>query len=334
MSKLFIITGSSGFIGSYITEKLIRDNNYVIGIDIEKCKIEYKYNEKYLHIIADLSDEDNNDNLIDIINIQINVWDIEFHNIYVFHLAAKISVEESMSNPPLYYKNNVSSTFNILEIMRNVGIKKIYFSSTAAVYDSTNIINGVFDIDAIIDSSSIYGHSKYLAERIINKYVKLFNFGAVIFRFFNVGGGKDSKEAHHLIPKLVSAIINNKNWYIYGNNYNTKDGTCIRDYIHVDDIYKAFLLSVESGMENIIFNLGSGSGYTVLDVIESCKNIITNLYTSYKIPQTVFSDRREGDPDVLVSDVCRTHVELGWYCEKKIEDIIIDTMNSYGMIMD
>ena len=258
-------------------------------------------------------------------------WDM--NDIYVFHLAAKISVEESMKNPILYYKNNIGTTYNILEIMRKLGLKKIIFSSTAAVYDSTNY-QGLFDVDSAICPSSIYGHSKYLAEEIIEKYVNLYNFKAVVFRFFNVGGGKDSKKAHHLIPKLVSAILEDKNWNVYGKNYNTKDGTCIRDYIHVDDIYIAFLVAIQLESNYTVINLGSGYGYSVLDVIETCKNVLTKSFNKYNIPRTLFKERRSGDPDILVSDISRTFIDLNWSASKTLEDIVIDTMVSYGMKFD
>ena len=292
----------------------------------------------YTHIQADLSDENNNELIENKINEIIKTESIKSNNIHVFHLAAKISVEESMKTPINYYKNNFMSTLNILEIMRKTKINNIFFSSTAAVYDTTNNVNIPFNSDSAICPSNVYGYTKYMAEELIKSYVKLYGMSAVVFRFFNVAGGKDTAKPHHLIPILIQNIIDTKPWKVFGSKYKTKDGTCVRDYVHVDDISDAFILGmckmgyVKYPMDKwTILNLGSKTGYTVLEIINKVRKILFETYPDNEIPQTLFCDNREGDPDSLIADITEAHELLGWKPYKTIEDIIINTMIEYDL---
>lgn len=365
MSCIIIITGSSGFIGKRMVQKIINNtklilksttysipNNtnyksvnthnptiYILGIDILGDKIN---NTNYTHIQTDLSKEINNVSIIKQINELKKIEDINSNNIYVLHLAAKISVEESMKNPIMYYNNNFMSTLNILEIMRKSGINNIFFSSTAAVYDSTDNKSSGVTSESEILPNNVYGYTKYMAEELIKSYIELYNINAIIFRFFNVAGGKDTAKPHHLIPVLIQNIIDKKPWKVFGKNYKTKDGTCVRDYVHVDDISDAFILgicnlnticisNIINNKKCTILNLGSKTGYTILDIMEKVKKILIASYPSIQIPQTLFCENRDGDPDILIADISEAYDILGWKPKLTIKNIIIDTMVEYNL---
>ena len=303
---IYIITGASGFIGKKLVERLLKDKeSIVIGIDINSSEIN---NDKYTHKIMDIREK------IDI--------DMPDEKVMIFHLAALISVEDSMSDPNKYYNTNVLGTINVLEFMVKNNIKNIYFSSTAAVYSfGSNLLKENDECNP----SSIYGMTKYHSENIIKFYTERYDINAIIFRFFNVAGGRDTQDKpHHLIPVLVNNI--NKKWYIYGDNYDTKDGTCVRDYIHVDDIVSAFIKIIDYNFKYEIFNLGSGAGYTVKEIINLLKEIIKKDYT---IPDIIITNRRDGDPGILVADTNKFRNKTGWRPDKTLNDIIVDTLRAY-----
>ena len=250
-------------------------------------------------------------------NQEINGIVKQHEKVYVFHLAAEIEVERSMSYPEEYYQSNVVTTLNVLKLMRDLKIKQLFFASTAAVYAGS----GVFKETDTVNPGSFYGITKYLAEELIKSYTKLFGIKAVIFRFFNVAGGRDTNPTpHHLIPILIQK----KDWFIYGDDYQTKDGTCIRDYIHVDDITDAFLLAVNVSSNYEVFNLGSGMGYSVKEIMAETK-IVTK-----RTPEINVSSRRVGDVDMLVANIDKAKKRLGFQPKKSLHTIISDTLEAYG----
>lgn len=305
---LYLVTGASGFIGKNFVSKLI-SNNYVIGIDLNPSDIA---SPNYKHLIIDLRQEIDNQEIKDLVK--------QYERVYVFHLAAEIEVEKSMSYPEDYYRSNVVTTLNLLKLMRDLKIRKIFFASTAAVYAGS----GVFKETDTVNPRSFYGITKYLAEELIKSYTKLFGIKAIIFRFFNVAGGRDTNPIpHHLIPILIQK----KDWVIYGDDYQTKDGTCIRDYIHVDDITDAFLLAInyEDYEGYDIFNLGSGVGYSVKEIMEETK-IVTR-----ETPGIEISSRRAGDVDTLIANIDKAKNILGFQPKKSLHTIIYDTLEAYRM---
>lgn len=301
---LYIVTGAAGFIGKNFISKLVK-SHYVIGFDLNQSNI---LSPNYQHLTVDLREP------IDIKKIKDII--AKYQNIYVFHLAAEIEVEKSMFYPEEYYRSNVLTTLNVLKMMRELNINKLFFASTAAVYAGS----GTFNESDIVQPSSFYGITKYLAEELIKSYTKLFGIKAIIFRFFNVAGGRDTNPVpHHLIPILIQK----KNWFIYGNDYQTPDGTCIRDYIHVDDITDAFLLSINISSDYEIFNLGSGMGYSVKEIMRETK-IITK-----RNPEIKISQRRPGDVDMLVANIDKAKEILGFQPKKCLKTIIYDTLKAY-----
>ncbi len=247
----------------------------------------------------------------------------------VIHFAAKSLVGESVEKPELYYEVNVNGTKNLLAEMEKAGVKKLVFSSTAATYgepESTPISES-----ATTKPTNPYGETKLAVDQMITaESVK--GLAAISLRYFNVAGAYKSKtgwlaERHnpetHLIPNLLRATEANP-LKVFGNDWPTSDGTCIRDYIHVVDLIDAHILAIEkvaTGKHSII-NLGSGGGYSVTEVISAASKVIGK-----QIPIQITS-RRAGDPAVLIAEITKAERELGWLPLRKIEDMVRDTWES------
>lgn len=320
--ETIIVTGSSGFIGTKLVLDLV-EKFRVIGIDVKSASIKH---EKYTHYQMDLTNKENLNN-VPVIGIKC-----------VCHLAAKIRVDESMSEPKLYYLHNVIGTTNLLDWCVQRDIKNFIFASTAAVYgdikreSSTNNC-GFFEVESG-NPKSVYGQNKLECENILHDYSTKFGLRGYIFRFFNVCGGseKNHDSPVHLLPIIVDNLIKNKDVYIYGNDYNTRDGTCLRDYIHLRDISLGFMSGIDHGFthDNFkIYNLGSGSGYTVNDIVFITVNkyIATVGHTESKI---VLGKRRPGDVDILLANCDKAKKELGWTPTCDIETMISDTIKSFN----
>ena len=244
----------------------------------------------------------------------------------VFHFAAKSLVHESKIKPHLYYQNNVGGTLNLIEICVSKGIKNIVFSSTAAVYGVPRRwpITETMELRPV----NVYGRSKLMVEQILRDAFAAYGISSVCLRYFNAAGAMPDGslgEAHdpetHLIPSILKNIVNGKNEVsIFGQDYNTPDGTCIRDYVHVLDLADAHWLAMRWLSENPgshVFNLGSGQGFSVNQIIDSCQSV-TGVTLDRKI-----LPRREGDPDVLVSSIEKAERVLGWKPRySKLETII------------
>ncbi len=230
----------------------------------------------------------------------------------VLHFAAFIEAGESMEKPEVYFRNNSAATLSLLEAMLATGVRRLVFSSTAAVYgepESTPIPE-----DAPLRPTNPYGESKLLVEKMLAWMYRVHGLPYASLRYFNVAGAVEGRgEAHepetHLIPLVLDVALGRRNHIrIYGNDYPTPDGTCIRDYIHVEDLAQAHLLALEAlgqGGQHI-YNLGNGAGFSVLEVIESARRV-----TGHPIPAEVVP-RRPGDPAVLIASSERIGRELGW----------------------
>ena len=247
----------------------------------------------------------------------------------VIHFAAKSLVGESVEKPELYYEVNVNGTKNLLAEMEKLGVKKLVFSSTAATYgepESTPISES-----ATTKPTNPYGETKLTVDQMITAESSK-GLAAISLRYFNVAGAYKSKtgwlaERHnpetHLIPNLLRATEANP-LKVFGNDWPTSDGTCIRDYIHVVDLIDAHILAIEkvaTGKHSII-NLGSGGGYSVTEVISAASKVIGK-----QIPIQITS-RRAGDPAVLIAEITKAERELGWLPLRKIEDMVRDTWES------
>jgi UDP-glucose 4-epimerase len=233
------------------------------------------------------------------------------------HFAALIEAGESMTRPEIYFRNNTASTLSLFEAMLACGPRKLVFSSTAAVYGEPETVP--IPEDARLQPTNAYGESKLLVEHMLRWFNQVHGLRYASLRYFNVAGapvgsgGITRGEAHepesHLIPLILDVAIGRRSSIrIYGNDYPTPDGTCIRDYIHVSDLADAHLLALEALESNhrLIFNLGNGKGFSVQEVIESARRV-----TGHPIPAELYP-RRPGDPAVLVASSEKAIRELGW----------------------
>lgn len=281
--KKALITGVSGYLGSHLAKSLKNDGWQVVGLDIVEFK--NKYVDKFY--------------LIDILNTfdLLNLFSQHKFDI-VFHLAGKIEVGESSEKPTHYYNVNVSGTCGLLDIMNFYKVKNIVYSSTAGLYKTKS--RKLIEDDIVNPFNNPYAGSKYAAELAIRQ--SGFNFA--IFRYFNLAGadidgefGENHYPETHLIPRIFQNINNFK---VYGDVFNTPDGTCIRDYVHVEDVCQAHLKGANYLLnhgESITINLGTGEGYSVLQIISMIKTAL-NLDIKYEILPP-----RVGDPDCLVADI-------------------------------
>ena len=239
----------------------------------------------------------------------------------VIHLAAKKAVGESVENPLKYYDNNVGGILNVLAAMSAEGVKKIVFSSTAAVY-APNDKDSISEDDPTIPLSP-YGATKLLSEEIITAVGRADNFSSISLRYFNVvGAGADhlgDNSRDNLVPKVFQALEEGKSPEIFGDDYPTHDGTCIRDYIHVSDLSKshlAALAAIEDRELHEVYNVGSGSGYSVQEVIGQIEQSIGRSTHARTV------GRRAGDTPKLIAEVEKIRRELGWKPEKSLKEMI------------
>ena len=298
-----LIVGGAGYIGSHMVKYAQDFNNEVVVLD--DFSTGHKWSINNCEIL--------NVNLLDSENLSKVIKNNKFDG--VIHFAAKSLVSESINNPMHYYKNNVSGTINLVNEMIKNDIENIVFSSTAAIFGNPH--TKTISEDHPKNPINTYGKTKLIVENFLNDITKRIGLNAICFRYFNAAGADDSGkigELHnpetHLIPNvLFSALDKNKELYVYGNDYDTPDGTCIRDYVHVTDLSQAHLLGLKHIQKTKVFsafNLGNGNGFSVLDVIKSCERV------SQKEIGFKFLDRRRGDPDRLVANSNAAKELIGW----------------------
>ncbi|MBW4575115.1 MAG: UDP-glucose 4-epimerase GalE [Aphanothece sp. CMT-3BRIN-NPC111] len=301
-----LVTGGAGYIGSQAVLALKRAGYEVVVLD----NLVYGHRdlvEKVLQVelvVGDTSDRALLDRLFSTHNITA-----------VMHFAAYAYVGESVTDPAKYYRNNVLGTLTLLEAMMAASVKKFVFSSTCATYGVPKAVP--IPEDHPQNPINPYGASKLMVERILSDFDVAYGFKSVRFRYFNAAGadptgllGEDHAPETHLIPLvLMTALGLRESVSIFGTDYPTTDGTCIRDYIHVSDLAVAHVLGLEyllQGGDTEVFNLGNGSGFSVKEVIETATAV-----TGREI-KTVECDRRPGDPPVLVGSSDKARKTLGW----------------------
>ena len=251
----------------------------------------------------------------------------EFRFDGVIDFAAHSLVEESTREPLKYYGNNLEGCRTLLEVMRERDVERIVFSSSAAVYGEP--IRQPISEDAATDPTNPYGATKLAIEGMLKWCARAYGIRSAALRYFNAAGadpagglGEDHDPETHLIPLTMQTALGQRpRMSIFGDDYPTRDGTCVRDYVHVADLAQAHLLALErlereSG--SCVFNLGSGDGYSVREIIETARRV-----TGRNIPADV-SGRRAGDPAVLVADIEKARRELGWMPRRGLEDILAD----------
>ncbi len=310
---MILVTGGAGYIGSRCVIELL-DNGYdvVIFDNLSTGSIKTIQNlrncGKFEFIKGDLTYSD------DILNVFKN-YNIDS----VIHFAAFSQVGESVNNPQKYYYNNVFGTMNLLNAMIKNNVLKIVFSSTAAVYGNPQYLP--IDENHPLNPVNPYGNTKYVIERILDDYDKACKLRSVRLRYFNAAGADSllrTGECHnpetHLIPNILRAV-SEKEFNLYGDDYDTKDGTCIRDYINIEDLACAHLTALEyleAGGKTDFFNLGTNEGSSVREVFSICEEI-----KGEKIPVKT-CPRRDGDPPVLVADNSKAKKILNWYPQKSL----------------
>lgn len=318
---MILITGGAGYIGSHTVLNLIEKTDYKIIIfdNLENGHIETI--NTLLEINSDRIIFEKGDlrNIEDIENV-FNKYSIDG----VIHFAAFALVEESVKNPSKYYRNNIYGTLNLLDTMIKHNVKRIVFSSTCATYG--DIVEQT-PIDEKHPQNPInpYGYSKLAVERIMDDYDKAYKLKSIRLRYFNVAGadekgriGEWHEPETHLIPNILKSN-DNKVFTIFGDDYDTRDGTCIRDYVNVLDLAEAHRLSYEyliKENKTDVFNIGTGEGYSVKEVFEACERVLNK-----KIPVEI-KGRRAGDPAVLYADIGKVKNVLGWKPERSLEDSI------------
>ncbi len=320
----FLVTGGAGYIGSHMVKFLQNKSFQVDVIDNFSTGNRWAVNNCSIYDI-DLLDN----NALNIILSQNN------YNA-VFHFAAKSVVNDSFVNEQEYYNNNVTASKNLLEAMLRNNVKNIIFSSSASVFGEVN--SNKIDENHPKVPINPYGKTKLIFEQILGETSKKLNLNAVILRYFNVAGADKSGklgELHtpetHLIPIIFNNFTNERNVLnIYGNDHNTKDGTCVRDYIHVSDVVDAHYLAfnkIKSERGCLDFNLGNGNGFSVLEIIRACE-FVTKKKVNYK-----FVNKREGEPGHLVADSSKANNELSWVTRyKDIEEIIKSAWNWHSTL--
>lgn len=298
--KVFL-TGGAGYIGSVTSELLLDEGHEVVVFDNLGRGHREALDPRATFIEGDLRDRE-------------SVADAmaEVKPDAVVHFAAYALVGESMEKPEMYFRNNVVGGINLAEAMIENGVKKIVFSSTCATYGQPDIVP--ITEDEIQKPQNPYGESKLMFEHTLKWHQQIRGLKPVFLRYFNACGatdkyGEDHDPETHLIPIVLQVALGQReNIKIYGDDYNTLDGTCIRDYIHIVDLARAHILALEKDVTGP-FNLGTGNGNSVLEVIEACREV-----TGHPIPAEL-APRRPGDPDKLIAGAKKANNVLGWIPE-------------------
>jgi len=311
---MILVVGGAGYIGSHLVKELVKEREVVILDNLSKGH-EWAIDDKAIFVQGDLGNQADLDSVFSTYKIEA-----------VMHFAAHSLVGESVVDPMKYYENNVAATLTLLKTMKKYNVKNFIFSSTAATY-------GIPDVEMITEETPTkpinpYGSSKLMIERILADYASAYGFRFVVLRYFNAAGAYETGEigeSHdpetHLIPIILEHLLGKRESIsVFGSDYDTPDGTCIRDYIHVTDLATAHILALEallSGKKTTAtYNLGNGLGYSVKEVIETCEKV------TGKKANVIMSERRAGDPARLVASSEKIFNELGWKAKYSLEDII------------
>jgi len=319
-----MICGGAGYIGAHMNKMLQAAGHQTVVFD--NLATGHRQAAKWGTFIAG-----------ELLNKQDITNAFEQHDIdAVMHFSARSLVAESCINPSLYFQNNVVGTLNLLDAMHEANINQFIFSSTAAIFG--NPISESIDESHPKEPINPYGRSKLMVEQILQSYAQAYSLNSVALRYFNAAGadpegelGESHDPETHLIPNILKAAKGEpgKSLTIFGNDYPTRDGTCIRDYVHVNDLCSAHLLALEfleSNQGAHTFNLGSGSGYSVMEVLNAAQQVV-----GQEIPYRM-AERRAGDPATLIANSTRAREILGW--QPQITDINEIVATAWGWIRD
>lgn len=310
--KTVLVTGASGYIGSQTCKELKQAGYSVVAVD--RNNIKHSYFDTQIN------------NSYDSFDVQLALLSVDT----VVHIGATSLVGPSVADPLPYYSNNVTATLKLLEMCKLQGVNNFVFASSAATYG--NATGMCYETDSVLPCNP-YGQSKRIVELMLNDMYNAYSFSSVSLRFFNVAGADldcefgQEKQATHLIARIMESAIAGNPVQVYGADYDTKDGTCIRDYVHVKDVARGIVQSVKRLEKHTvceIINLGSGAGNSVFDIINQV-NRTTGLNTVYEV-----IERRAGDPAILCADIEAAKTKLNWQPELKLDSIITSAYNWYN----
>lgn len=298
-----LVTGGLGYVGSHAVKQLVDRgeqviclDNLVFGHEQAACGSEV--------VIGDIGDQE-------LLRKVFSSHKIDA----LMHFAAFASVPESVADPQKYYVNNISKSLAMIQVMLEFDVKMMIFSSSAATFGEPTEVPVLEDHPK--DPTNPYGRSKLMLEHILKEYEHAYGLRSISFRYFNASGadpsgliGEDHKPEHHLVPLVLQVPLGQReSIMVFGTDWPTPDGTCVRDYIHVSDLAQAHMLGLDalrSGKQTTAYNLGNGNGYSVLEVIKVAEKV------TGKSIKVVPADRRPGDPAVLVASSAKISTELGW----------------------
>ncbi len=297
-----LVTGGAGYIGSHIVELLVKSRNKIYIYDNLTTGFRKLINKKAIFIKGDIKNKKKISNVIKKNNIDC-----------IIHLAAYLNISEAEKKKKKYYNNNIGGTKNLVNACKNSSVKIIIFSSSCSVYGNTK---GSIRENHKLNPSSNYARTKYESEKILKRFSKKFNYRYGILRYFNVAGASNSgkigeieRSYGHLFKNLAVQSLKSKPVInIYGKNYNTKDGTCIRDYIHVSDlaeIHIEILKKIKKNKQSVTLNCGYGKGYSVEEIVKIFKKIKKNI-------KIIYCDRRKGDVAQIYSNTKKIKKYLNW----------------------
>jgi UDP-glucose 4-epimerase len=316
---MILVVGGAGYIGSHLVKELVEKEEVVV-LDNLTTGHEEAIDSRAIFVKGDLGKEEDLEPIFSKYPIKA-----------VMHFAAFSLVGESVQDPYKYYENNVANTLTLLKMMLKHNVKNFIFSSTAATY-------GIPEDEMILESSKTapinpYGKSKLMVEQILADFHQAYALNYVVLRYFNAAGAHESGEIGenhdpetHLIPIILQHLLGTREAIsVFGTDYPTEDGTCIRDYIHVTDLAAAHIKALEAllngSKEAETYNLGNGVGYSVKEVIETCERV------TEKSANVIYADRRAGDPARLIASSHKIYEELGWKAERNLETIIASAWN-------
>ena len=323
-----LVTGGAGYVGGTVAALLLSQGHHPVVFD-NLCHGRREMVPAGVEFIeGDLADRALIEKIFNAAKTEGKPFDS------VLHFAALIEAGESMVHPETYFRNNTASTLAMLEAVIAEGPRRVVFSSTAAVYGEPESVP--ITENARLKPTNVYGESKLMVETMLNWFHAIHGLRSIALRYFNVAGapessngitrGEDHEPESHLIPLILDVALGRRDSIrIYGDDYSTPDGTCIRDYIHVSDLADAHLLALKAleteaaAKSRLIYNLGNGKGFSVREVIESARRV-----TGHPIPAELHP-RRAGDPAVLVASSEKAIRELGWEPRYTQLDDIIDT---------
>ncbi|MGE7762554.1 UDP-glucose 4-epimerase GalE [Peribacillus sp. NPDC097895] len=311
---MILVVGGAGYIGSHLVKELVNTEEVVI-LDNLSTGFRSLVDSKAILVEGNLGDEA----ILDEIFLKYPIK-------AVMHFAANSLVGESVQDPYKYYENNVGATLTLLKTMIKHDVKNFIFSSTAATYGIPNV--EMIDEGQPTNPINPYGRSKLMVEQILGDFAHAYGLHYVVLRYFNAAGAHESAEigeSHdpetHLIPIILQHLLGQREKIsVFGTDYDTEDGTCIRDYIHVTDLANAHIIALQALLsgkkDTAIYNLGNGKGFSVKDVIDTCEKV-----TGVK-PNIEYADRRPGDPARLVASANKIYEDLGWKATIDLAKII------------